>query len=83
MSDLVNKIIFIAAKDEPISVISRDYLKKVLSFQFFWKVDSTPIYVTFKLARRYGKDCESEVHVNLNFRMSSMISEMEVVLGNI
>ena len=50
----------IAAKAEPISVIWRDYLKKV---------DSTPIHVTCKFARRHGKDCESEVHVNLDFRI--------------
>ena len=45
----------------------------------FRKVDSTPIHVTCKFARRYGKDCESEVHVNLDFRMSAIISEMAVV----
>ena len=35
----------------------------------FRKVDSTPIHVTCKFAMRYGKDCESEVQVNLDFRM--------------
>ena len=42
-------------------------------------MDSTPIHVTCKFARRYGKDCESEVHVNLDFRMPAIISEMAVV----
>ena len=42
-------------------------------------MDSTPIHVTCKFARRYGKDCESEVHVNLYFRMPAIISEMAVV----
>ena len=42
----------------------------MLSFQFFSKfVDSTHIHVACKFARRYGKDCESEVHVNLAFRI--------------
>ena len=75
----------IASKAEPISVIWREHLKNA---QFFLKsVDSTHIYVTYKFARRYGKDCENEVHVNLDFnsgpytalRMPSMISEMTVV----
>ena len=72
---------FIAAKAEPISVIWRDYLKKCSVFRFS-EVDSTPIHVACKFARRYGKDGESEVHVNLDFRMPSMISEMAVVLIN-
>ena len=42
-------------------------------------MDSTPIHVTCKFARRYGKDCESEVHVNLDFRIPAIISEMAVV----
>ena len=42
-------------------------------------MDSTPIHVTCKFARRYEKDCESEVHVNLDFRMPAIISEMAVV----
>ena len=45
----------------------------------FRKVDSTPIHVTCKFARHYGKDCKSEVHVNLDFRMSAIMSEMAVV----
>ena len=53
-------LLFIAAKAEPISVIWREYLKNA---QYsFRKLDSTPIHVTCKFARRYGKDCESEVH---------------------
>ena len=52
---------------------------KMLSFR---KVDSTPIHVTCKFARRYGKDCEIEVHVSLDFRMPAIISEMAVVLIN-
>ena len=32
-------------------------------------VDSTHIHVTCKFARRYGKDCKSEGHVNLNLRI--------------
>ena len=48
----------------------------------FPKVDSTPIHVTCKFARRYGKDCESEVHVNLDFRKPAIVSEMAVVLIN-
>ena len=56
----------------------------MLSFQFFSKiVNSTRIHMTCKFARRYGKDCESEIHVNLDFRMPSMISEMMVVLVKI
>ena len=44
--------------------------KKMLSFQCFSKfVDLTHIHVTCKFARRYGKDCENEVHVNLDFRI--------------
>ena len=43
-------------------------------------MDPTPIHVTCKFARHYGKDCKSEVYVNLDFRMPSMISEMAVVL---
>ena len=50
--------------------------EKMLSFR---KVHSTPIHVTCKFARHYGKDYESEVHVNLDFRMSAIISEMAVV----
>ena len=71
----------IAAKAEPISVIWHDYLKNA-QFSVFL-MDSTPIHVTRKFARHYRKDCESETHVNLDFRMPSMISEMAVVLVNI
>ena len=35
-------------------------------------MDSTHIHVTCKFARRYEKDCESEVHVNLYFRIRPM-----------
>ena len=56
----------------------------MLIFEFFSEiVDSTHIHMTCKFARHYGKDCESEVHVNLDFRMPSMISEMGIVLVNI
>ena len=41
-------------------------------------MDSTPIHVTCKFARHYGKDCESQVHVNLDFRMPAIIAEMAV-----
>ena len=63
-----------------ISVIWRDYLKKCSVSVFL--MDSTPIHVTCKFARRYGKDCESET-ADLDFRMSSMISEMADVLVTI
>ena len=47
-----------------ISVIWREHLKNA---QFFLKfVGSAHIHLTCKFARRYGKDCESEVHVNLS-----------------
>ena len=63
----------------------------MLGFQFFGKMDATPIHVTCKFARRYGKDYESEVSCKSRFqnnkldslRMPSMISEMAVVLVNI
>ena len=32
-------------------------------------MDSTPIHVSCKFAKRYGKDCENEVDVNLGFRI--------------
>ena len=61
------KSLIFAAKAEPISAIWREYLKNA---QFFLKfVHSTHINVTCKFARRYGKDCENEVHVNLDFRI--------------
>ena len=63
---LIHSLAF-AAKAEPISVIWREHLKNA---QFFLKfVDSTHIHVTCKFARHCGKDCENEVHVNLDFRI--------------
>ena len=37
------------------------------------------IHVTSEFARHYGKYYESEVHVNLDFRIISIILEMAVV----
>ena len=51
-----------AAKAKAISVIWREHFNKCSVFLKF--VDSTPIHVACKIARRYGKDCESEVRLS-------------------
>ena len=41
----------------------------LISAQHSIQVKITHIHMTCKFARHYGKDCENEVHVNLDFRI--------------
>ena len=66
-------------KAEPISVISGDYLKNAVFLKSEFNTHSRDLQV----CKALWEDCESEVHINLDFRMPQMISEMAVVLVNI